>query len=298
MASTSRPVSIDLRSRNVPPAGPSHVSPLAGEDKPTPASQLNEQGVTPGTDATSSNTAGANSDPENVAPADPTPASEDPRYAGLTPVQRFRLMELEAEKQVATERLKLAQLETARGHRREHSDDHYRDAGRKKASIIKPPEKQHLSSYNAAITFLQDCEEYIASAPRSDFSTDEEKTRWSSAILADAKKQTWRNQRDAILRTVGEPTWEQYKEWCLNQTRNPAVKSHDVGRQLAKAQMKETQSVASFNDYLTGLWAQKDRIVTDAERMEALHDRVVEKIPLEAMKEANQPTTYAAQLLQ
>lgn len=32
--------------------------------------------------------------------------------------------------------------------------------------------------------------------------------------------------------------------------------------------------------------------------MEALRDRVIEKIPLEAMKEATQPTTYAALLLQ
>ena len=93
----------------------------------------------------------------------------------------------------------------------------------------------------------------------------EEKTRWSSAILVDAKKQTWRNARDATLRDTGEPTWEGYKEWCLNQVRNPAVESQDVGRQLAKASMKETQSVASFNDYLASLWAQRDRVVTDAE---------------------------------
>ena len=79
--------------------------------------------------------------------------------------------------------------------------------------------------------------------------------------------------------------------WCLNQVRNPAAKSHDVGRQLAKASMKETQSVAS-------LWTQRDRVVTDAERMEALRDRVIEKIPLEAMKEAIQTITYAALLLQ
>ncbi len=62
--------------------------------------------------------------------------------------------------------------------------------------------------------------------------------------------------------------------------------------------MRNTQSVASFNDYLTTLWSQRDRLVTDAERMEALRDRVVEKIPLEAMKEATQPITYAALLLQ
>ena len=40
----------------------------------------------------------------------------------------------------------------------------------------------------------------------------EEKTRWSSAILVDAKKQTWRNARDATPRDTGEPTWEEYKE--------------------------------------------------------------------------------------
>ena len=34
--------------------------------------------------------------------------------------------------------------------------------------------------------------------------------------------------------------------------------------------------------------------MTDAERKESLQDKVVEKISLEAMKEAIQPTTYAA----
>ena len=305
MASGSQANSINLRSRNVPPQGSGHVSPLAGENgsqagdlrDPTPTSQL-EQGATLTAGASSSNTAGANSDRGNLASNEPTPASEDPRLAGLTPIQRFRLMELEAEKQVATEQLKLAQLQSTRGHRREHSDDHYRDATRKKASLTKAPEKQSLNSYNAVDTFLQDCEEYIASAPRNDFSTDEEKVRWSSNLLVDAKKQTWRNERATTLRETGEPTWEYYKAWCLNQVRNPAVKAHDVGRQLARAHMKETQSVSSFNDYLASLWAQMDRVVTDVERMEALHTRVLEKIPLEAMKEATQPTTYAAMLLQ
>lgn len=115
-------------------------------------------------------------------------------------------MELEAEKHVATERLKLAQLENTRGHRREHSDDHYRDANRKRASVTKVPDTQHLNNYNSAIMFIRDCEDYIASAPRSDFRIDEEKTRWSSAILSDAKKQTWRNVRDATLRETGEPS--------------------------------------------------------------------------------------------
>lgn len=86
-------------------------------------------------------------------------------------------MKLDAEKQVVVEELKLAQMQQARGLRREHSDDHYSDSGRKKASIIKAPETQSLEKYNAAVTFLRNCGEYIASAPRSDFRTDEEKTR-------------------------------------------------------------------------------------------------------------------------
>ena len=64
--------------------------------------------------------------------------------------------------------------------------------------------------------FLRDYEDYIDSAPRIDFQLDQEKTRWSSALLTDAKKQTWRNAKDDLLRETGEPTWEAYKEWCLN----------------------------------------------------------------------------------
>ena len=82
--------------------------------------------------------------------------------------------------------------------------------------------------------FLKDCEEYITSAPRIDFRTDIEKIRWFSAILSDAKKQIWWNERNAIIRDFGEPTWKQYSDWCLNQVRNPAIKSHDIGRLLAK----------------------------------------------------------------
>jgi hypothetical protein len=62
--------------------------------------------------------------------------------------------------------------------------------------------------------------------------------------------------------------------------------------------MKDTQTVASFNDYLTALWAQRDRPVDDQERMETLRARVVEKIALEPMKDALQPITYASLLLQ
>ena len=302
MASSSRAAPLDLRSRNVPPPVITDVTDQAGDDESnpphTPNSQPEGQEGTQGTGANSSHTVGGNDDQGNNAPRDPTPQVADPRLEGMTAIQRFRLMELEAERLLNVEKLKLAQMENARGHRREHSDDHYRDASRKKASVTKAPEKQPLDHYNSVVMFLQDCEDYIASAPRNDFQTDAEKVRWGSAILADAKKQTWRNQRDATLHVTGEPTWENFKAWCLNQVRNPVVKSHEVGRQLAKASMRENQTVANFNDYLASLWAQKDREVTDAERMEALRDRVIEKIPLEAMKEAIQPTTYAALLQQ
>ena len=157
---------------------------------------------------------------------------------------------------------------------------------------------QHLNNFNSAVMFLQDCEDYINLAPRIDFQSDQKKTCWSSALLTDAKKQTWRNARDDLLRESGEPTWEDYKEWCLNQVCNPAVKIHDVGRALAKATMRNDQSVQSFNNYLAMLWSQRDCYVTDAEQMESLRDKIVEKIPLEAMKEAIQPTTYATLLQQ
>ena len=83
------------RSSHVPPEGHSH------EDNPgeiTPASQPNDQGANPGNNG------------ETVAPVNPTPAGEDPRFAGLTQVQRLRLMKIEAERQVLVEQLKLAQM--------------------------------------------------------------------------------------------------------------------------------------------------------------------------------------------
>ena len=187
MASNSRPIPINLRGRNVPAQGSGHVSEEDEPRVPTPASQPDDQGTSHGAGASSNDTVGGSG---NTAPRDPTPATGNDPYAGLTQAQRYRLMEIEAEKQLAIERFKLAQLEDKRGHRREHSDDHYRDAGRKKASIIRVPDTQHLNNYGSVVMFVRDCEDYIASAPRKDFTTEEEKTRWASAILVDAKKQT------------------------------------------------------------------------------------------------------------
>ena len=62
--------------------------------------------------------------------------------------------------------------------------------------------------------------------------------------------------------------------------------------------MRKTQSLASFNDYLISLRAQRDRLTSDKESMKALRDRVIESILLEAMKKAIQSTTYAALLQQ
>lgn len=67
-------------------------------------------------------------------------------------------MKLEAEKQVTQEKLKLAQLRGVRRHRREHSDDYYRDATRKRASAVKVSDMQHLINYNSVIIFIRDCE--------------------------------------------------------------------------------------------------------------------------------------------
>lgn len=50
-------------------------------------------------------------------------------------------MKLEAENQVAIERLQLVELQNTRG---QHSDDHYRDANREKISVIKVPDTQQL----------------------------------------------------------------------------------------------------------------------------------------------------------
>ena len=292
MAEASRIAPLELRNRTIPSqermVDITDASNQAGDAQ-------NSQNTATGEGATSTDTITEGSDRNNNnAPIDSSHAGGDPRLAGLTPTQRYSLLILEAEKDVAVEKRKLAELQSTRGHRREHSDDHYRDATRKRASVTKVPDTLHLSNFNSTMTFIRDCEDYIASAPRNDFRTDAEKTRWSSAILADAKKQTWRNARDALLFSTGEPTWKEYTEWCLDQVRNPAVKSHDVGRQLARATMRDTQTVASFNDYLASLWIQRDRPVDELERIEALRARVIEKISLEAMKEAVQPITYAA----
>ncbi len=87
MASNSRAGSIDLRSRNVPATQAGEVDSQEGDsNQHTPASQLGDQGATYNTGATSNNTVVGDGDRGNTAPIDPTPASEDPRFAGLTPV--------------------------------------------------------------------------------------------------------------------------------------------------------------------------------------------------------------------
>ena len=176
MASNSQSSSIDSQSRNV------HRSIVdifdqadeAGDPcQDTPATQASNKGADQlhgtGTASTLNTVAG---DHPNVASNDSTPASKDSRLAGLTPVQRFRLLEREAEKHLVAKRLKLAKMQSTRGHRREHSDDHYCNDTHKKASVFKKPETQHLNNYNSAVMFLQDFKDYIDSATRIDFQSD------------------------------------------------------------------------------------------------------------------------------
>ncbi|KAF6223884.1 hypothetical protein HO173_013086 [Letharia columbiana] len=155
MASNSRAGSIDLRSRNVPLRPTGDVSNPAGDSRQnTPATQPSDHDANPDIRGNSDNTVGGNNDRRSVAPDHPPPAGEDPRFAGLTQVQRYRLLELDAEKQLVVEKLKLTEMQNVRGHRREHSDDHYRDSSRKKASVIKVPDTQHLNNYNSTVMFL------------------------------------------------------------------------------------------------------------------------------------------------
>ena len=114
MASNLQSGSIDLQSRNV---HRSIVDIFDQADKAgnprqdTPATQASNQGADQlhgtGTAATSNTVAG---DHPNVAPNDSTPACKDSCLAGLPPVQCFRLLELEAEKHLVAERLKLAKM--------------------------------------------------------------------------------------------------------------------------------------------------------------------------------------------
>ena len=45
-------------------------------------------------------------------------------------------------------------MKNARGHKREHNDDYYRNSNRKKTNVIKIFKKQHLNHYNFVIMFL------------------------------------------------------------------------------------------------------------------------------------------------
>ena len=60
-------------------------------------------------------------------------------------------------------------MQNAREHRREHNNNYYRELNRKKISIIKVFNTQHLNNYNSTIIFFRNYENYIASTFRIDF---------------------------------------------------------------------------------------------------------------------------------
>ena len=68
-------------------------------------------------------------------------------------------------------------MKNARGHKREHNDNYYRDLNYKKINVIKVLKEQHLNYYNFVIMFLQNYENYIVSTLRIDFQTNNEKIR-------------------------------------------------------------------------------------------------------------------------
>ena len=112
--------------------------------------------------------------------ASPQDESSTPDTSGFTRTERFRLKEMEAENNLVKEKIRLLELQMAHashtGHRREHSDDHYRDDRRKKASIPKAPQEQAVVSYESVVIYINDCEDQFDAVPH-EFPTDLDKTR-------------------------------------------------------------------------------------------------------------------------
>ena len=181
------------------------------------------------------------------------------------------------------------------GHRREHSDDHYRrDA--KRASRREKPKEQSVTNYSDLVDWIVDCEDYIASEQPYDFRNEPEKTGWAASILEKTKRARWRAHEKTLLATGKIPTWDDFREYLKSMLSNPEMRTYECEQKLKNAKQRENQTVSDFIQYLDRLYVDLDYVVTDVEKLRNLRRKTLKPIMLDSFKHVDVKTavTYAA----
>ena len=228
-------------------------------------------------------------------PQEATEQAERPSRRQASEV-RTQLKELKARNQILTLQLRISELEresrSTSGHRRQHSDDHYKGDARKRANRSREPKEQSVTNYDSLTSWLRDCEDYI-SAAKSDFTTEEEKIRWSASYLAEKPRNQWRDHVTEMRRRGEKPDWKYYAEHLRARISNPEIRNYQTERKLEAAKQRADQSVADFEQYLNRLYADLNYTVPDETRMMYLRMKVDESIINESLRISHTPRSYS-----
>ena len=181
------------------------------------------------------------------------------------------------------------------GHRREHSDDHYRH-DTKRASRLEKPKMQPVTNYNDLVDWIADCEAYIESEQPKDFRTEREKTKWAASLLEQTKRSQWRTHEKSVIETGNVLDWTDFCEYLKAMLSNPEMRTYECELKLEHAKQRDSQSVSDFVQYLDRLYGDLDYTVTDAEKLRTLRRKTLQPIVYDSFKHADvkTATTYAS----
>ena len=179
--------------------------------------------------------------------------------------------------------LRLTQYEKRQrstSHRREHSDDHYRDITRRKRERFANSKEQTCLNYNHLVQWIRDCEEYIEYDLR-DFSIEIEKIRWFVSKLKFSKKTQWRAHADNL---VENSIWKNYIFYLKSRLSNATMRRQTVENNLRRTRQKFEQSISTFDAYLQALYVNLDYETSKHQKKINLRINILEKIKFESLK--------------
>ena len=232
---------------------------------------------------------------EKSEPQEPNEQTDSTSRRSASEVRK-QLKDLKAQNVLLALQLRVSELErgtrSTSGHRRQHSDDHYRSDARKRANRPREPREQSVTNYDSLMSWLRDCEDFIAAAS-SDFTTEEEKLRWSASYLSEKPRNQWRDHVTSMRNRCEVPDWKYYTEYLRARLSNPEIRNFQTERRLEAAKQRADQSVADFEQYLTRLYADLDYHIPDETRMMYLRMKVNETIMNESLRIPYTSTNYA-----
>ena len=225
---------------------------------------------------------GASSDP----PGEPASNASSANTVTVT-VEDVQAQLLRARADLAEARASLAEERLAyhvnRGHRREHSDDHYRAERRKKTSRVREPDMEDVTNWSSLNLWIEDCEDYLNENPE-DYPTQKSQVTWAASRLGEKRRPQWRIHMRELESQGKEVTWAYFVKHIRGWLKTPVVRTIEGELKLESAKQRATQGVAEFAQYLDKLYDQLEEPISDKEKMRNLRTKCNDKIRHEVQR--------------